>query len=123
MGIRKTFFFFLHENVCCWYLLEVPRRGASNGYQHYMCLWRNKKNINNYLTLVLLNKLILIFSKSDYLIWIVAIDSNTYRQTVQIQISWLLKKPTDLDLHCLQRQGIDRFSRTRVNQNMPYLQL
>ena len=22
-------------------------------------------------------------------------------QTVQIQISWLLKKPTDLDLHCL----------------------
>ena len=25
---------------------------------------------------------------------------------MQIQISWLLKKPTDLDLHCLQRQGI-----------------
>ena len=23
-------------------------------------------------------------------------------QTVQIQMSWLLKKPTDLDLHCLQ---------------------
>ena len=23
--------------------------------------------------------------------------------------------PTDLDLHCLQRQGISRFSRTRVN--------
>ena len=22
-------------------------------------------------------------------------------QTVQIQISWILKKPTDLDLHCL----------------------
>ena len=22
-------------------------------------------------------------------------------QTVEIQISWLLKKPTDLDLHCL----------------------
>ena len=22
-------------------------------------------------------------------------------QTVQLQISWLLKKPTDLDLHCL----------------------
>ena len=22
-------------------------------------------------------------------------------QTMQIQISWLLKKPTDLDLHCL----------------------
>ena len=29
---------------------------------------------------------------------------------MQIQISWLLKKPADLDLHCLHR-----FSRTRVN--------
>ena len=25
------------------------------------------------------------------------------------------KKPTDLDLHCLQRQSISGFSRTRVN--------
>ena len=32
---------------------------------------------------------------------------------MQIQISWLLQKPTDLDLHCLQRQGISRFSMTR----------
>ena len=32
-----------------------------------------------------------------------------------------LKKPTDLDLHCLQRQGISGFSRTRVNlQHMRY---
>ena len=35
---------------------------------------------------------------------------------MQIQISWLLQKPTDLDLHCLQRQGISGFSRTRVKQ-------
>ena len=35
---------------------------------------------------------------------------------MQIQISWLLQKPTDLDLHCLLRQGISRFSRTRVNK-------
>ena len=34
---------------------------------------------------------------------------------MQIQISWLLQKPTDLDLHCLQRQGVCGFSRTRVN--------
>ena len=34
---------------------------------------------------------------------------------MQIQISWLLKMPIDLDLHCLQRQGISGFSRTRVN--------
>ena len=33
---------------------------------------------------------------------------------MQIQISWLLQKPIDLDLHCLQRRGISGFSRTRV---------
>ena len=36
---------------------------------------------------------------------------------MQIQISWLLQKPTDLDLHCLQRQGISGFSRTRRVKN------
>ena len=35
---------------------------------------------------------------------------------MQIQISWLLQKPTDLDLHCLQMQGISGFSRTRVKK-------
>ena len=35
---------------------------------------------------------------------------------MQIQISWLLqKKPTDLELHCFQRQAISMFSMTRVN--------
>ena len=33
---------------------------------------------------------------------------------MQIQISWLLQKPTDLDLHCLQRWDISGFLRTRV---------
>ena len=33
---------------------------------------------------------------------------------MKIQISWL-QKPTDLDPHCLQRQGISELSRTRVN--------
>ena len=47
---------------------------------------------------------LLIFSQSDYLILIVALNLHTQCQTVQIQISWLLQKPTDLDLHCLQRQ-------------------
>ena len=50
----------------------------------------------------------------DYLIQVFDTNSNAERQTVQIQISWLLKKPTDLDLHCLQRQNISGFSRTRV---------
>ena len=54
------------------------------------------------------------FSQSDYLIQITDINSHTECQTVQIQISWLLQKPTDLDLHYLQGQGISRFNRTRV---------
>ena len=32
-----------------------------------------------------------IFSQSDYLIWILAINSHTKWKTVQIQISWLLQ--------------------------------
>ena len=53
------------------------------------------------LTLVLLNKMpdpLLIFSQSDYLIQVV-------------------EKPTDLGLHCLQRQGISRLCRTRVKES------
>ena len=34
---------------------------------------------------------------------------------------WLLQKPSDLDLHCLQRQGISGFSRTRVNPSTPQI--
>ena len=40
---------------------------------------------------------------------------------MQIQISWLLQKPTDLDLHCLHRQGISGFSRTRVNSQCMFI--
>ena len=47
---------------------------------------------------------LLIFSQSDYLIQIFVINLHTSWQTVQIQISWLLQKPTDLDLHCLQNR-------------------
>ena len=60
---------------------------------------------------------LLIFSQSDYLIQIFVKNLHTWWQTVQIQISWLLQKPNDLDLHCLQKQGISGFSRTRV---VPY---
>ena len=37
-------------------------------------------------------------------------------QLASSEPSWLPQKPTDLDLHCLQRQGIFRFSRTRVKK-------
>ena len=49
---------------------------------------------------------LLISSQLDYLIWIFDRNSHIYWQTVQIQISWLLQKPTDLDLHCLLWQGM-----------------
>ena len=55
---------------------------------------------------------LLIFKQSEYLIQVAHTNSNISSQTKQIQISWL---PTDLDLHCLQRQGISGFNRTRVN--------
>ena len=57
-----------------------------------------------------------VFSQSDYLMQIVDINSHTEWQTVQIQISWLLQKPTDLDLYYLQRHGISGFSRTSLKQ-------
>ena len=67
---------------------------------------------------------LLIISQSDYLIQVVDTNSHTDGQTVQIQISWLLKKPTDLDLHCLQRQGMSGTIRTRVKVNkVPVVEL
>ena len=38
-------------------------------------------------------------SQSDCLIQVVDTNLHTEWQTVQIQISWLLNKPTDLDLY------------------------
>ena len=43
------------------------------------------------------------------------LDPDCCYKFTQIQISWLFQKPTDLDLHCLQRQGISGFSTTKVN--------
>ena len=65
---------------------------------------------------------LLIVSQSNSLIQIVDINSHSEWQTVQVQISWLLKKPTDLDLHCLQRQVISG-SRTRVKLRSFFLSL
>ena len=55
-----------------------------------MVLWRNKKKLSqNYRQILLLNPCP---AEPGYTLPL---------QTVQNQISWLLKKPTDLDLHCL----------------------
>ena len=58
---------------------------------------------------------LLIVSQSDFLVKVVDTNSHAERQIVQLQISWLLQKPSDLDLHYLQRQDISRTSQTRVN--------
>ena len=42
--------------------------------------------------------------------WPTRVDVLLNRTTIKI-----LKMPTDLDLHCLQRQGVSRFSKTRVS--------
>ena len=49
-------------------------------------------------------------------------------QTVQIQIGWLLQKPTDLDLHFLLRQGMscsgpDETVHAQVDLNLPILHM
>ena len=49
---------------------------------------------------------LLISSQSDYLIRVFDTNSHIKWQTLKIQISWLLQKPTDLDLHCLLGQGM-----------------
>ena len=101
-------------------------------HKHFRTSCRQSRNVSEtlccnvleMLTLVLLNKSrcqqprpLLFFSQSDYFIQIGDTNSHTKWQSVQIQISWLLqKKPTDLDLHCLQRQGISVFSRTMVKK-------
>ena len=47
-NIRKLFFLFLYNNICCRYSLEVPYQGTSNEYLQDMFFWRNKENINNF---------------------------------------------------------------------------
>ena len=58
---------------------------------------------------------LLIISQSDCLIYVVDKNSDIDWQIVRIQISWLIKKQTDRDLHCLQSWGILEFSGTRIN--------
>ena len=69
------------------------------------------KQIQMLLTQIKMLHPLLTLSQSVSLIQIFDTNSHTDRQTVQIQISWLLKKPTDLDLHCVQRLVVYGFSR------------
>ena len=56
---------------------------------------------------------LLIFSQSDYLIQVVDIYLMANSADPDQLAS---KKPTDLDLHCLERQSISGFSRIRIKK-------
>ena len=36
------------QNIDCWYLLELPRRGGSNEYQQFMFYMNRNKKTNVY---------------------------------------------------------------------------
>ena len=106
-----------------WYWLEPSRRGGSNEYPQFM-FWAEIWKISEFFYLknfsflevklsIYLNRRVFVMQFSASLV--VDINSLTEWHTVQIQISWL-QKPTALDLHCLQRQDISGFSRTRVKE-------
>ena len=63
---------------------------------------------------------LLIFSQSDYLIPVV--DTNSYTMTSSEEPDQY-QKPADLDLDCLQRQGISGFSRNKVDIKIFVLRL
>ena len=48
------------------------------------------------------------FCISVFIFWLIITSSHLALKTVWILISWLLKKPADLDLHCLQEKPADQ---------------
>ena len=62
---------------------------------------------------------LLTVSQLDFLIQDADTNLHTELKTEQVQISRLFQRLTDLDLHCLQRQGILGFRRTRFKVFWP----
>ena len=96
-----------------WFSLEELWRGTSNEYPQDVFSCRNKK-----LTLVMLNKLKCLahfqFSASQ-IIWsrlLILIHKVNGKQCRSRSVGFF--RSQHLDLHCLQRQEISGFSRTRV---------
>ena len=63
-------------SLCCGYLLEAPRRGASNEYPQYMYSSRNKKNFSGY---PLLSVAMKIETYSKYLMLVKSIKTPPQR--------------------------------------------
>ena len=72
----------------------------------------------SYLTLVMLNKLRChthFLLSANQIIWSrLLIQIHTLNDRQCRSRSVVLQKPTDLDLHCMQRQDMSKFSRTRA---------
>ena len=45
---QQKILIFLHKNIRCGYILEVPQWGASNEYPQHMFSCKNKKNISTF---------------------------------------------------------------------------
>ena len=111
------FFLFLTDNII---MLWVVIRSASCEYQQHMFLKRTRKVKKQCLILVLLNKLRC--HTHFYFQQIRLLDPHccskfTYLMAKSADPDQLASKPTDLDLHCLPRQGLSRLSRTRVKRH------
>ena len=117
-----------YRSLCTGYIMQavqtlMPLFAASDLVLHYVyticqCPFYRMLGKNR-LTLVLLNKL-RCHAYFNFLP-IRLLNPNccykfTYLMTNSADPDQLASKPTDLDLHCLQRQSISGFSRTRVNK-------
>ena len=107
-------FLYLH-NLCSQHNVSMIIKGPDQTVWMHMLV----RPFENMFPLPL-SCLLLIFSQSDCLVRIVPINSHTSWQTVQIQISWLLQKPTDLDLHCCKGRVYPGSALTRINTR-PFL--
>ena len=105
---RKISIFFCWKKCLIWRLQELFIWFREAQMMLLCLLWFSVAKYSYNLTLALLNKLRCHthFCQSDYLIQVFDRNSHILWQTMQIQIIWLLQKPTDLDLNCLLRQGM-----------------
>ena len=87
------FFWFLHENVCCGYSLEVPHWGTSNNYPEHLSSWRNKK--------MLCDNCFLSRAMESTTFRCTVDQPSLYRHSIQRQYSWLSlsRNPRDSTKH------------------------
>ena len=92
------------EKICMECQILFSEKNKKKYHQFVVC-WispESSKDYDRWWVQALNYRLILLLSADDIFNPYPAEPGYTLPlQTVKIQISWLLKKPTDLDLHCL----------------------